>query len=92
MYNFFLVIHLIICFLLIVSILVFQTSKGSALSMFGGGGDSLFATSGGTTFIKKFTMYLAIAFAVNSLILTSLSPTRSKSVLESVSVPQVPKK
>jgi preprotein translocase subunit SecG len=92
MYNFFLVIHIIICFLLIVSILVFQTSKGSALSMFGGGGDSLFATSGGTTFIKKFTMYLAIAFAINSLILTSLSPTRNRSVIESVAIPQMPAK
>lgn len=92
MYSVFLVIHIIICFLLIVSILVFQTSKGSALSMFGGGGDSLFATSGGTTFIKKFTMYLAIAFAVNSLILTALSPTRNRSVLESISIPYSTKK
>jgi len=92
MYSVFLVIHIIICFLLIVSILVFQTSKGSALSMFGGGGDSLFATSGGTTFIKKFTMYLAIAFAVNSLILTALSPTRNRSVLESISIPHSTKK
>jgi preprotein translocase subunit SecG len=91
MYSVFLVIHIIICFLLIVSILVFQTSKGSALSMFGGG-DSLFATSGGTTFIKKFTMYLAIAFAINSLILTSLSPTRNRSVIESVAIPQMPAK
>lgn len=81
MYNLFMVLHIIICFLLIVSILFFQTSKGSALSMFGGGGDSLFSTPGGTTFIKKFTMYLALAFAVNSIILTVLSPTRYKSVL-----------
>ena len=90
MYSIFMVIHVIICLLLIISILVFQTSKGSALSMFGGGGDSLFATTGGTTFIKKFTIYLAIAFALNSLILTALSPTRSKSVLESISVPEMP--
>lgn len=88
MYNIFLVLHIFICFLLVVSILFFQTSKGSALSMFGGGGDSLFSSPTGTTFIKKFTMWLAIAFAVNSIILTVLSPTRQKSVLNELSVPQ----
>lgn len=88
MYNIFLVLHLVICFLLIVSILFFQTSKGTALSMFGGGGDSLFSSPSGTTFIKKFTMWLAIAFAVNSIILTVLSPTRQKSVLNELAVPQ----
>ncbi|MGC8728995.1 MAG: preprotein translocase subunit SecG [Elusimicrobiales bacterium] len=81
MYNLFLILHIVICFLLVVSILFFQTSKGSALSMFGGGGDSLFSSPGGTTFIKKFTMWLALAFALNSIILTVLSPTRYKSVL-----------
>lgn len=81
MFNLFLVIQVVICFLLIVLILVFQTSKGSALSMFGGGGDSLFSTPSSTTFIKKLTMYLAIAFAVNSVILSILYPTRHKSVL-----------
>jgi len=90
MYSLFLVIHIIICFLLIVSILFLQTSKGSALSMFGGGGDSLFSTPGGTTFIKKFTMWIAIAFAVNSIILTVLSPTRYKSVLYDAPAPLSP--
>lgn len=91
MFSFFLVIHVIICFLLIVSILIFQTSKGSALSMFGGGGDSLFSSPSGTSFIKKFTIYLAIAFAVNSIILTVLYPTRHRSVLyDAVPPPQAP--
>ncbi len=89
MFTFFLIIHAIICFLLIVSILLFQTSKGSALSMFGGGGDSLFSSPSGTSFIKKFTAYLAIAFAVNSIILTVLYPTRHKSVLYDAPPPPV---
>lgn len=91
MFTFFLVVHVIICFLLIISILVFQTSKGSALSMFGGGGDSLFTSPSGTSFIKKFTMYLALAFAINSIILTILYPLRHRSVLyDSVPPPQAP--
>lgn len=87
MFTFFLVLHIIICFLLIISILIFQTSKGSALSMFGGGGDSLFSTPSATSFIKKFTMYLAIAFAVNSIILTVLYPLRHRSVLYNATPP-----
>ncbi len=87
MYTFFMVLHIIICILLVISILFLQTSKGSALSMFGGGVDSLFSTPGGTTFIKKFTMWLALAFAINSIILTALAPTRYKSVLQDISVP-----
>lgn len=91
MFTFFLVVHVIICFLLIIFILVFQTSKGSALSMFGGGGDSLFTSPSGTSFIKKFTMYLALAFAINSIILTILYPLRHRSVLyDSVPPPQAP--
>lgn len=87
MFTFFLIIHVIICFLLLIAILVFQTSKGSALSMFGGGGDSLFSTPSGTTFIKKFTIYLAIAFAVNSVILSILYPLRNRSVIYSATPP-----
>ncbi|MEF3279972.1 MAG: preprotein translocase subunit SecG [Elusimicrobiota bacterium] len=90
MYNLFLILHIIICFLLIVSVLFFQTSKGSALSMFGGGGgDSLFSSPSGTSFIKKFTMWVALAFAINSIILTMLSPTRYKSVLNEAPPPPV---
>jgi len=74
MYTFFIIIHVIVCFILIVSILLFQSSKGSALSMFGGGGDSLFSTPSGTDFIKKFTAGVAIAFAITSILLTILAP------------------
>ena len=74
MYTFFIIIHVIVCFILIVSILLFQSSKGSALSMFGGGVDSLFSTPSGTDFIKKFTAGVAIAFAITSILLTILAP------------------
>lgn len=70
MYQFILVIHVITCALLIISVLL-QTGKGSALSMFGGGGgDTLFAANTGTSFMKKFTTAMAITFAVTSLLLT----------------------
>ncbi|PIS46806.1 MAG: preprotein translocase subunit SecG [Elusimicrobia bacterium CG08_land_8_20_14_0_20_51_18] len=83
MYAFFMTLHLIVCLVLVVSILLFQSSKGSALAMFGGGGDSLFSTPSGTDFMKKFTAGVAVAFAVTSMLLTIMAPrTRYKSVVQ----------
>ncbi|OGR41820.1 MAG: preprotein translocase subunit SecG [Elusimicrobia bacterium GWA2_61_42] len=70
MYNLIVIFHVVLALVIIVSIVVFQTSKGSALSMFGGGGDSLFNAASGTSFIKKFTAGCAALFAVTSLLLT----------------------
>lgn len=70
MYNLIMILHVVLAFVIIISIVVFQTSKGSALSMFGGGGDALFNAASGTSFIKKFTAVCAGMFAVTSLLLT----------------------
>jgi preprotein translocase subunit SecG len=51
--------------------------------MFGGGGDALFNTASGTSFIKKFTTGAAIIFAVTSLLLTVFSSSaRMRSVVQ----------
>ena len=82
MYNFLMVIHVLAAVSLILAILVFQTSKGSALAMFGGGGDSLFNSATGTSFIKKFTITMAAVFAATSLLLTVFaSSNRMRSVV-----------
>lgn len=73
MYHFMIAIHVMTAFALIIAIVLFQTSKGSALSMFGGGGDALFNAASGTSFIKKFTAGAAALFAVTSLLLTVFS-------------------
>lgn len=70
MYNLIVIMHVILAFVIIISIVVFQTSKGSALAMFGGGGDALFNAASGTSFIKKFTAGAAALFAVTSILLT----------------------
>ena len=83
MYTFMLVIHVMAAVVLIISILLFQTSKGSALAMFGGGGDSLFNSGTGTSFIKNFTMTVAGVFAATSLLLTVFaSSSRLRSVVQ----------
>jgi len=70
MYTLIITLHVALAIILIISILVFQTSKGSALSMFGGGGDALFNAASGTSFIKKFTAVAAGLFAITSILLT----------------------
>lgn len=70
MYTFIVTMHVVLAFVIIIAIVLFQTSKGSALSMFGGGGDALFNAASGTSFIKKFTAVAAGLFAVTSILLT----------------------
>lgn len=89
MYTLIVTLHVILAFVIIISILVFQTSKGSALSMFGGGGDALFNAASGTSFIKKFTAVAAGLFAVTSILLTVLSSSnRFRSVVLDNPLPQ----
>lgn len=91
MVTFIAVVHIIIA-LLLVLITFLQDSKSDSLGgAFGGGGsNSLFGAAGATTFIQKVTWWLAGAFAVTSITLAHFSSQQSKSVMESVAVPQAP--
>jgi protein translocase SecG subunit len=81
MEKFLIVIHFFACFLLIITVL-FQGSKSSAMGIFGGGGsDALFSGATGTSFIKRFTIILALTIASTSVLLTVRS---SKLVTTSV--------
>ena len=71
MYHFLLTVHITACLGMILIVLL-QTGRGAGLQMFGGGGDSLITTPGGSSFMKKFTAGLAATFAFTSLFLTLL--------------------
>jgi preprotein translocase subunit SecG len=71
MYHFLMTIHVLACLAMILVVLL-QTGRGAGLQMFGGGGDSLITTPGGSSFMKKFTTGLAATFAFTSLFLTLL--------------------
>ena len=71
MYHFLMVVHILACLAMIMIVLL-QTGRGAGLQMFGGGGDSLITTPGGSSFMKKFTTGLAATFAFTSLFLTLL--------------------
>ena len=78
MYPVLISIHILICFLVVLVVLI-QSGRGAGFSgLFGGGGggDALFSAPSGSSFIRKLTAGLAVAFFVSSLALTYLSATR----------------
>ena len=80
MYNFLMTIHVAACILLIVIVLL-QAGRGAGLAIFGGGGDTLFASPTGSSALKKATAIFATTFALTSLMLTLLA---SRTELRSV--------
>jgi preprotein translocase subunit SecG len=76
-FNFFLVIHVIIAVSLILVILM-QSAKGEGLAgAFGGSSitGAVFGGRGAATFLSRATTVLAIGFFVSCLVLTVLFPT-----------------
>lgn len=66
-------LHLIICVALIMIVLL-QTGKGSEIgAVFGSSSQTLFGSTGGSTFFGKLTAGVAIVFLITSLILAGRS-------------------
>ncbi len=81
MYNFFLIIHVIVSILLIL-IVLFQAGKSLGLGglMGGGSSDAIFTGAGGNDIMKKITAVLAVMFLATSFTLSMMSakkPARS---------------
>ena len=78
--------HVFVALALIVFVLL-QDPKGGAAGIFGGGGggsQSLFGSTGATSFLNKATKWLAIFFAVTSISLVAILNKRSDSVLDTL--------
>ena len=73
------IIHLIVCIALIMIVLL-QTGKGADMGAAFGGGASqtLFGSTGASTFLSKATTIAAIVFMITSLGLAYLSTHRTK--------------
>ena len=69
-----LVIHVIVCIALILIILL-QTGKGADIGAVFGGGSSqtVFGSTGASTFLSKVTIGAAVVFMMTSIILTYFS-------------------
>jgi preprotein translocase subunit SecG len=84
MYTLAVVIHVLVCFLMIASILL-QSGKGAEIgAMFGGSSQTIFGSRGPGTFLSKVTVAAAIVFMLTSLSLAILSKERtfSSTVIE----------
>jgi preprotein translocase subunit SecG len=77
MYTLAVVIHVIVCFLMIASILL-QAGKGAEIgAAFGGSSQTVFGSRGPGTFLSKVTIGAAVIFMVTSLGLAILSKERT---------------
>lgn len=76
------VLHVIICSLLVVTVLL-QFGKGAEMGAVMGGGASqaVFSSSSKGNFFTKLTTVLAIAFMVNSIVLTTMKSRDAKKSL-----------
>ena len=69
---FLLIVHILVCFVLIVSILL-QSGKGGGLAggafggMGGGGGGAVFGGGGSAPFFRKVTTYAGVVFALTCI-------------------------
>jgi preprotein translocase subunit SecG len=85
LFNLLIGLHVFVCLVLILVVLL-QSSKGSGLAgaFGGGGGQTMFGGQETATFLSRLTTYLAIMFMVLSLLLAFLSSRRQAQGAHSV--------
>ena len=88
MTTFLIVLHVVICVLLVVAVLL-QFGKGAEMGAIMGGGASqaVFSSSAKGNFMTKTTSILAIAFMINSIVLTTLKSREAKRSLFDTEAP-----
>jgi len=79
MYVLLVILHVIVC-LALIGIVLLQQGKGAEMgAAFGGSSQTLFGSTGATTFLGKLTAAAAAIFMLTSLGLTYRASTRYKS-------------
>ena len=79
MYILLVILHVLVC-LALIGIVLLQQGKGAEMgAAFGGSSQTLFGSSGATTFLGKLTAAAAAIFMLTSLGLTYRATTRYKS-------------
>ena len=75
------IVHVLVAIALILVVLL-QSGKGADMgAAFGGASQTIFGSSGATTFLSRLTTAAAIIFMITSLSLTVLSKSKSGSVM-----------
>jgi preprotein translocase subunit SecG len=88
MYTMFVILHVVVSLALILIILL-QTGKGADIGAVFGGGSSqtLFGSSGPTSFLSKLTAAAAVIFMITSLFLAYFSGSRPASSIMKGEIP-----
>ncbi len=64
------IIHVVVCFVLVLVVLL-QAGKGASMgAAFGGSSQTVFGSSGPSTFLSKMTTWVAVVFMLTSLALS----------------------
>ena len=75
------VVHILVCFALILIVLL-QAGKGAEMgAAFGGASQTLFGSAGAMGFLTKLTTIAAVIFMITSLLLTFASSRRASTVV-----------
>jgi len=84
------IIHILVCFALIIIVLL-QAGKGAEMgAAFGGASQTIFGSSGAMGFLSKLTTVVAVVFMITSLALAFSSTKRSSSVMRERPTQSVP--
>jgi len=89
MYSALIMLHLIVCLVMIL-VVISQSSKGAEMgAVFGGGASqTAFGSQGAGGFLEKVTIVCAVIFFVTSMSLAMLSSKQQKSlIMDATSVP-----
>lgn len=82
------IVHVLVAIALILVVLL-QSGKGADMgAAFGGASQTIFGSSGATTFLSRLTTAAAIIFMITSLSLTVLSKSKTGSVMPESAKPK----
>jgi preprotein translocase subunit SecG len=85
------IVHVVVCFVLILVVLL-QAGKGASMgAVFGGSSQTIFGSSGPGTFLGKMTTVVAIIFMLTSFSLSYSASRKGSSLMEGASRPAAQK-
>ena len=84
------ILHVLVCFALIVIVLL-QAGKGAEMgAAFGGASQTLFGSAGAMGFLSKLTTVAAVVFMITSLLLAFTSTRQATTVIKERPAPSEP--
>jgi preprotein translocase subunit SecG len=90
MFTIITILHVLVCFALVLIVLL-QAGKGAELgAAFGGASQTIFGSAGAMGFLSKLTTVAAVIFMITSLLLAFSSSKRASSLMKERPVQSAP--